>query len=125
MTNDIECPQCQSTKIDQETVIDMATCEYCTNEFYPQGLDALEAFFIDKTQVTVPQRKNPLTIKEIERNCPNLILHLDGQQDGEYRLRIREDGTATLRRRKGASERNQFGTRWTDVKGDAWPEDAT
>lgn len=54
--------------------------------------------------------KQPITVHNIDGRT----LTLEGKQGGEYKLTITKDGNGKLRRKKGPSERNQFGSKWTN-----------
>lgn len=117
----VSCPRCRSEKISHDGVLELATCEYCTNNFYPVSHDELLNAISNAESISFRQFKNPLKIRDVTDEDSLIRVHLDGRNGGEYRLKISSDYTSKLQRRKGPSERNQFGSRWTDLTGDTWP----
>lgn len=69
----------------------------------------------------LPKYKNPLQIKQIERGEKQITIYLSGQNGGEYKHILRPNHTGALKRRKSGTERNQFGSRWTNGTS-MWPE---
>lgn len=117
----MECPQCRSTNVSHDGVFEYATCDYCNNEFYPVSLSQLRTAIQQSTAVVLPQYKNPLQIQEIQGSDSNIIIYLAGKNGGEYKLLLTAEHTGSLKRRKSGSERNQFGSRWTNGTS-TWPE---
>lgn len=117
-----QCPQCRSSKTHQPNLLAYATCEYCQNTFYPTTYDELYTHLKNTQTITLSAFKNPLTIRELDTDSPNdrFTLYLDGTHGAEYKLVINTDHTGKLYRRKSGSERNQFGSHWTNPK-DTWP----
>lgn len=115
------CPQCKSEKVTHPSPIDEAECDYCTNVFYPTQYPDLYKYLSRKTTVELPEFKTPLTIQSIDLAGGPVIVHLNGSQGGVYKLRLYDDATATLKRKKSPSERNQFGSKWTTVSEETWP----
>lgn len=115
------CPQCRSSDTTQESPLDYAICNYCTTEFYPQTIDDLYTLFNESTEITLPNRKTPITITTVTKNADSLTINAEGSQGASYKLILTDDHNGTLKRKKSPSEQNQFGSKWTNGK-NAWPE---
>jgi uncharacterized Zn ribbon protein len=106
-----QCPQCRSKKTQSLGVLQGYRCEYCENEWTNISERDINEAVVEDDKIKLPDKlKNPVTVVSIEKRT----LKLEGNSGGMYRLKIMEDGTGYLRRKKAPSERNQFGKKWTN-----------
>lgn len=109
--NTPQCPQCKSEKTHSLGVLQGHHCEYCESEWTNISEQDINQAIAEGDKVKLPDKlKNPVTVVNIK----DRTLKLEGNSGGMYRLRIMEDGTGYLRRKKAPSERNQFGKKWTN-----------
>jgi len=106
------CPQCRSTKTVSLGILQGQNCEYCGHQWANiNGIDVDEAISIGD-EIRLPDKlSNPITVREIDGRR----MKLDGNGGATYKLTITPDATGLLRRKKGSSEQNQFGSRWTNT----------
>lgn len=106
-----QCPQCRSEKTNSLGVLQGYHCEYCKNEWTTISEQDISQAIAEGDKIKLPAKlKTPVTVVSIR----DRTLKLEGNSGGVYRLRIMEDGTGYLRRKKAPSERNQFGKKWTN-----------
>jgi len=117
----MQCPQCRSNKTNQDSVLEYANCRYCSNEFYPVSKEELLKAVQNATEIKLPKFKSFLDIKNIKEKDDCIIIYLDGTNGGKYKLLLCDSHIGTLKRKKSGSERNQFGSRWTNGT-NMWPE---
>ena len=106
-----DCPQCRSTNTESTGPLSKNVCSYCGNEWADIDADTVESTVSSGDQIRLPSKlKQPLEVAAVDGRT----LELNGNGGATYRLSIRRDTTGQLKRKKEPSERNQFGSRWTN-----------
>jgi len=108
-TDNPNCPQCRSSKVQTRGVLQGFKCDFCNNTWAEISIEDIEEAIDENTKVKIPEKPSqPLTISKVDGRT----IELEGQRGASYRLTILEDANGKFRRKKAPSERNQFGSRW-------------